>query len=209
MKDTFLGIPFYRFYFPGDIKGIEEACKTLNYRPNGSNMIWDGVIENGYGGSDLHRHPHPELINLFVWIDQCLDEVAKDMGMDNRLKINSAWSHLNRPGQFFYDHTHANCFVSSNYYVSGLEQDKTKWFLPNPYFDKTNIWPWGEWDEDKFFLTHEESTEPGKYVVFPPMIRHRAAPNSAAYDRITIAANAFPDGYINSSGVSHLDIKVL
>ena len=41
------------------------------------------------------------------------------------------------------------------------------------------------------------------------MIRHRAEVNTSDEDRITIAANAFPDGFINASGVSHLHVKVL
>jgi len=207
MKDTFLGIPFYRFYYKGDIKAVEEACHRLNYRHNDCNWIWDGVQLDGTSGSDLHTLP--EFKRLFDWIDECLAFVANDIGMPNRLKINASWSNLNKTGDYFYDHTHANCFVSSNYYVNGTEETKTVWHLPNPWFNQTNIWPWGQWSEEKFFLTHEEPTEPGKYIVFPPMIRHRATPNTSEEDRITIAANAFPDGLINASGVSHLNVKVL
>ena len=59
------------------------------------------------------------------------------------------------------------------------------------------------------FLKHQEPTEPGKFIVFPPTIRHRATPNQSEEDRITIAANAFPDGLINATGVSHLNVQVL
>tara|TARA_B100000073_G_scaffold137296_1_gene112680 strand:- start:3091 stop:3714 length:624 start_codon:yes stop_codon:yes gene_type:complete len=207
MKDSILGIPFYRFYYPHDIKEVEEACKRLNYRHNDCNWIWDGVQLDGLAGSNLHRLPEFEI--LFNWIDECLREVADDIGMPNNLKINAAWTNLNKKGDYFYDHTHANCFVSSNFYVNGSPDVHTIWHLPNPWFNQTNIWPWGQWTEEKFFLTHKEPTEPGKYIVFPPMIRHRAEVNTSDEDRITIAANAFPDGFINASGVSHLHVKVL
>ena len=58
-------------------------------------------------------------------------------------------------------------------------------------------------------LTFKEPTEPGKFLVFPPMIRHRAWPNTSDEDRITIAANWFPTGNINAAGVSHLKLDVI
>jgi len=207
VKDTFLGIPIYRFYYTGDRDAVHEECKRLTYRHNGGNRIWDRVFLDGEGGSDLHTFPQFE--DLFTWIDECLAEVASDIGMPNQLKINSSWANLNRKGDYFYDHTHANCFVSSNYYVNGGPETVTEWYLPNPWYSKSNIWPWGEWTEEKFFLKHEEPTEPGKFIVFPPTIRHRASPNLSEEDRITIAANAFPDGLINATGVSHLNVQVL
>ena len=207
MKDTFLGIPIYRFYYPGDRQAVHEACKKLTYSHNKCNWIWDGVNSDGIGGSDLHTLP--EFADLFSWIQECLNEVARDIGMDNDLKICSSWSNLNKTGDFFFNHTHANCFASSNYYVNGDSRTHTIWQLPNPWFNETNIWPWGEFSEEKFFITHHEPTEEGKYIVFPPMLRHRAEPNLSEEDRITIAANAFPDGLTNASGVSHLNVKVL
>ena len=53
MKDTFLGIPIYRFYYPGDKDAVHEECKRLTYRHNGGNRIWDRVFLDGEGGSDL------------------------------------------------------------------------------------------------------------------------------------------------------------
>lgn len=207
MKDTFLGIPIYRFYYPGDRNGVLEACQRLNYRSNDCNMIWDGVQLDGEVGSDLHTLP--EFHKLFAWIDECLLEIAQDIGMTNKLKINASWSNLNKTGQFFYDHTHANCFLSSNYYVNGDSDTETVWHYPNPWYNQSNIWPWGEWTEEKYFIEHREPTEAGKFIVFPPTIRHRATPNQSQEDRITIAANAFPDGLTNATGVSRLNVKVL
>ena len=127
--------------------------------------------------------------------------------------INSAWANLNKRGEYFYPHTHANCFLSSNYYASGSSNDKTVWVIENPYFHGTNIRPCGNWysedSEKTYFLVHEEATEPGKFIVFPPMITHRATPNTSNEDRITIAANAFPTGVINAGGVSRLHVEVL
>ena len=142
-------------------------------------------------------------------MQDCMAEVCDEMGIPNKLVCNAAWANLNKKGDWFYDHTHSNCFMSSNYFVSG-NSGTTKWYYPNPYYDKSNIWPFNskDWD-DKFNLTHEEPTVPGRYMVFPPTIRHRATPNNGTCDRITVAANWFPTGIINSSGVSHLNIQVI
>ena len=211
-KDSVLGIPFYRFYYDeSKVDFILQNLKDLQYRHNDTNWIWTGVKEDGVSGSDLYKLP--QFKELFDWMSKCLDEVAKDMRLTSKLVINSAWSNLNKPGDYFYTHTHANCFVSSNYYASGSSNDKTVWMMENPYFHGTNIRPCGnsydEEDQKTYFLVHEEATESGKFVVFPPMIAHHATPNTSNEDRLTIAANAFPTGVINAGGVSRLHVEVL
>ena len=207
-----LGIPFFRFdlgYSNTDkIEEIYRVLKALSYRFNNTNEIWDGVKLDGEGGSDLYNNP--DLAYLFDWMQDCMAEVCDRMGIPNKMVCNAAWANLNKKGDWFYDHTHSNCFMSSNYFASGDATSGTKWYYPNPYYDKTNIWPFNskEWD-DKFNLTHEEPTVPGRFIVFPPTIRHKATPNQQDCDRITVAANWFPTGMINSSGVSHLNVSVI
>lgn len=216
MKDSILGIPFYRFYYDKEkIPTVFNELLKLPFRPNGgeppnnANWIWDGVTPDGTG-SNLHEHP--AFADIFAWIQECLDEVASDMGMTCNLKINSAWAHLNHKGDHFYQHTHANTFLSSNYYASGHPEDKTIWLLPNPYFHTTNIYPCGTdtlpGQEYKYFLTHEEPTEPGKYIVFPSTIVHYAQPNTSNMDRVTIACDAFPCGLISQGYTSKLRVQV-
>ena len=208
MKQEVLGIPFFKFDInPDKIEEIAKILTLLPWRENDTNLIWEGVSLDGQGGSDLYKNP--DLAYLFDWMQDCMAEVCDEMCIPNKLVCNAAWANLNKKGDWFYDHTHSNCFMSSNYFVSG-NSGTTKWYYPNPYYDKSNIWPFNskDWD-DKFNLTHEEPTVPGRYMVFPPTIRHRATPNNGTCDRITVAANWFPTGIINSSGVSHLNIQVI
>ena len=207
MKDYMLGIPFYRFYYD-KVDEIHEEFKKLNWKRQESNYIWAGVEDDGYSGSDLHKLP--QMQEFFGWIHECLGKVSEDMGMQNKLKVNSAWANLNKPGDKFHLHNHSNCFVSSNYYVSGIPKDKTVWYKPNPYFESSNIYPCGDYDESpKYELVHEEATEPGKYIVFHPTIIHESQPNSSIHDRITMACDAFPDGLSNKGATSRLNIKIL
>ena len=207
-----LGIPFFRFdlgYSNKDkVEDIFKILQALPYRPNETNLIWEGVKLDGIGGSDLYNNP--DLAYLFDWMQDCMAEVCDRMGIPNKMVCNAAWANLNKKGDWFYDHTHSNCFMSSNYFASGDATSVTKWYYPNPYYDKTNIWPFDSKDyDDKFNLTHEEPTVPGRFIVFPPTIRHRATPNQKHDARITVAANWFPTGMINSSGVSHLNVNVV
>jgi len=213
MKDMFLGIPFFRFDISNKDK-IEEIYNTLAklpYTDNGTNQIWSGVKFDGRGGSDLYTHPL--LDYLFEWMQDCISEVCNQLKIPNEMVCNAAWANKNGPGEWFFDHTHFNCFLSSNYYASGHLDSGTKWLLPNPYFDKTNIYPMihksKEEYENLYSLVHEEPTVPGRFIVFPPTIMHRATPNNQDYDRITLAANWFPTGLVNSGGVSHLKVKVM
>jgi len=211
-KDSVLGTPFYRFYYDkSKVDDVLQNLKRLKFRangedyPNNTNWIWDGVSEDGMG-SNLHEMNC--FSDIFGWIQECLDEVAYDMGMQNRLKVNAAWANLNKPGDYFFDHIHSNTFVSSNYYASGHSRDHTIWTMKNLYFHSTNIYPCGP-DTSKYYLVHKEPTEPGKYIVFPSTIMHRTEPNTYHDDRITIACDAFPTGLISQGYTSRLKVQVL
>ena len=211
-KDSVLGIPFYRFYYDkSKMDAVYDGVQNLSYRDNDTNWIWSGVKFDGVGGSDLHKLP--EFAELFEWLGECMSEVARDLRIPNKIVPNSAFAHVNKTGQFIYDHVHPNCFFSSNYYISGESRDNTVFVYENPYFHKSNIRPCGdgdkEWSEDTYYLVHKEPTEPGKFVVFPPTIRHYSQPNSSRYDRYTIAVNWFPTGLVNCGDVSHLNVEVL
>lgn len=89
MKDTFLGIPFYRYYYDREkLKEVQYHIKNLNYRRNNgdANYIWDGVKEDG--GCYLHKLNCFE--DLFLWFQECLDEVANDMKIKSKLIIHSS-----------------------------------------------------------------------------------------------------------------------
>ena len=207
MKTYMMGIPIYRFYYD-KVDEIHDKFKKLNWIRQESNYIWEGVVDDGKTGSDLHKLP--QFQEFFGWIHECLAEVSKDMGMQNKLKVNSAWANLNKKGDKFHLHNHNNCFVSSNYYVSGSPRDKTVWYKPNPYFETSNIYPCGDYDDStKYELVHEEPTEPGKYIVFHPTIVHESTPNTSNEDRITMACDDFPDGLINKGATSRLNVRLL
>ena len=213
-KDSVLGIPFYRFYYDeSKVDAIYQSVCELEYRNNDTNWLWDGVREDGIGGSDLYNLP--QFAELFSWMQGCMDRVAQDLRMNPtcRLSCCSAWCNLNKPGEFLYDHVHPNTFIASNFYTSGHSKDATVYVHHNPYFHSTNVRPCGDgdkfWLEDTYYLVHKEPTEPGKFVVFPPLIRHYSETNTSKEDRITIAANWFPTGLMNAGNVSHLNVEVL
>ena len=112
IEERVLGIPFFRFDL-SDKDKVEEIFKimqTLPYIPNDTNYIWEG-------GADLYNNP--DLRYLFDWMQDCMADVCDRMGIPNTMVCNSAWANLNKKGDWFYNHTHPNCFMSSNYYVSG------------------------------------------------------------------------------------------
>ena len=206
MKDSFLGIPFYRFYYTGDTDKVAADLAELDWSRNDSNWIWAKVDGRAQGPN---LHDEPQFADLFAWMNECLEEVRQDIAPNaTELKFCSSWANKNDPGDHFFDHTHPNCFLSSNYYASGHKQDKTVWLLPNPWYTNTNISPFGDYTDTKYHILHEEPTEVGKFVCFPPTIRHYAQPNTTERPRMTIAANAFPSGLIESGGVSRLRLAV-
>ena len=110
-NDHILGIPFWRFYYDeSKIRSVYEDLQRLSYRNNQTNYIWSGVNLDGVGGSDLLTLP--QFADLHQWMQECMDQVAHDMGMTCKLVCNSSWSHMNGPDQYPYEHTHSNCFIS-------------------------------------------------------------------------------------------------
>ena len=208
-KINVLGIPIYRFHYDKDkIKYVNDELLKLEYHSNPNNMMWSGIKEDGSG---INLHSLPQFKDLFNWFHECLNEVQKDMRLTcDKLKITSSWCNLNKPGQFFHTHRHPNCFMSSNYYASGRKEDKTIWYMDNPYFKNSNLQPLSSDDVDQgaLQLQYAEETEPGKYIIFPPSIDHYATKNTGLEDRITIAANIYPTGNISCGGVSNLKIEV-
>lgn len=197
-----LGFPLYRFYYPKDkiheLEELKENILMLNWRKNPENWMWADSDE----GKNLHDLP--QFAGLFSWMSGCLEEVKKDLKLSCKsLSIVSSWANVNLQGQKFHNHIHPNAFASSNFYVSGPEDSFTVWHKENPFFDH-NIYPL---DEDTH-IYHYEKTEPGKYVVFPPHFYHYSTPNTETKERVTVAANAFPEGLISYGGVSRFKISV-
>jgi uncharacterized protein (TIGR02466 family) len=198
-KDNILGIPIYRFYYSSEkVDQVKKEVLNLKWVRNPQNWMWSEVDE----GKNLHELP--EFKELFDWFQECLNEVRLDLSLTcDSLKVVSSWANLNKKGQSFHDHIHPNAFMSSNYYVSGGEGTHTVWHMENPYF-KNNIYPL-EGDSN---IYHYEPTEPGKFIVFPPNIYHYSTPNRSDDDRITIAANIFPEGTISYGSVSKMKISI-
>ena len=209
-KISALGFPFYKFYYDKNkISKVYEELLNLEYYENANNMMWSGMKENGTGDN---LHSLPQFKDLFLWFAQCLDEVKKDMRLTcDELTIASSWANLNKTNQSVHPHHHPNCFISSNYYASGIPNDKTVFYVENPYFKTSNLQPISSEDVDKggLCLKHEEATEPGKYIVFHPTIIHESQKNSSMFDRITMACDAFPEGLINKGATSRLNVRVL
>ena len=205
-----LGFPIYKFYYDKNkIDQVYQELLKLEYNQNPSNMMWSGMKEDATG---INLHSLPQFKEIFLWFHDCLKEVKKDMRLTcDELKIVSSWANLNKTNESFHSHQHPNCFMSSNYYASGVSNDKTVWYVENPYFKNSNLQPISSDDVDNgsLYLKHVEDTEPGKYVVFPPSIMHYATKNTDQEPRTTIAANIYPNGTISCGGVSKLKIKVV
>lgn len=201
-RDSILGAPIYRFYYPQDkVEQVKGEIFKLQWKKNPQNWMWS---DSDHG---KNLHDLPQFAELFAWFHSCLEEVKDDLGLTcDSLKVVSSWANLNENGQSFHDHIHPNAFMSSNYYVCGGEGSHTVWHMTNPYFEN-NILPLDP-DLGEVEIKHYEPTEPGKFIVFPPHIYHYSTPNLNKKKRITVAANIFPDGKINYGGVSRFNVTV-
>ena len=63
VKDSFLGIPFYRFYYPGDVEKVAYELEKQQWRRNDFNWIWAGINERGTG---RNIHEEPVFADLFA-----------------------------------------------------------------------------------------------------------------------------------------------
>ena len=154
----------------------------------------EGRIETNVGGwqsNDIHTD-NVAYNSLLFKITSYGNEMAKDIGLMNGLKISNSWINVNGYKDYNLVHKHPHSILSGVYYVS-VPKDSGRIVFENPAYE-TMIYDWRP-ERIKDFTFHTSAkwfyeARVGRLYIFPSWLNHLVEPNlNKKEKRISISFN--------------------
>ena len=111
----------YEFEYPEHL--VQDALNIIiTHKITDGYNRWKGKLEYGEsspGSKSLHNNPYFEQHTKFI--EECLEEVTKDLEYNNNinLKISLFWANRSRQGQWHHAHRHPWSLLSGIIYLQG------------------------------------------------------------------------------------------
>ncbi|CAN5232978.1 TIGR02466 family protein [soil metagenome] len=189
-EDSLAGEPdFERFN-----ADLAEACRAIAVQ-DGAGQAW--CRDNAYGGytsyaslNDLTRRD-----SLFDELRRRLDRhvtafaKALSLDLDKRLKLDSLWINILRPGAAHSGHIHPHSVISGTVYVA-VPPGSSALKLEDPRLPMMMAAPKRSADappEDQTFVSLTPA--PGTVLLWESFLRHEVPANAAKTDRISLSFN--------------------
>ena len=200
-------LPQVIYKFQSDKKLLSESLKNVK------NLDWRRNTYN-YTSLDYNILMREEYHNLHKWMQDCLDQVKKDLDYQcDKMSITQSWANKADFKHWHHTHNHSNSVISGIYYLTNSEC--------STWFSIENIWNFTKvvclntldnLDENECIknteVIHKEKSESGKLIIFPSNLRHSVSSNMSIDTRYTISFNSFPIGqlgkwdYLNKVDIS-------
>jgi uncharacterized protein (TIGR02466 family) len=176
-------------------KDLETACLSIA-RDDRAGQNW--CKENNYAGytsyASLNDLPErsPQIADLTKVLQTHIDNFAETLQFDlgkRKLRMDSIWINVLKPGGVHTGHIHPNCIISGTYYVAvparasalKFEDPRLPMMMATPA-KKANAPP----DGQPFVYVNPE---PGGIILFESWLRHEVPANQARENRISISFN--------------------
>lgn len=136
------------------------------------------------------------LSNLTTFIEKCAHEYLMATicpKHDVTLRITQSWLNWTRPGQFHHKHAHPNSLISGCFYVKS-NADTDKIFFYKDGYNHISMPPveWNAYNSDSWWFP----VGAGDLIFFPSSLSHMVQPVGGDDERISLAFNTFPVGYV-------------
>ena len=177
----------YEFEAPPEILSTAlEIALRVPYRANRTNYTTD----------DPDTRNEPGMSSVRGWIDQCLEEVRKDLEFEcEEIRSTIEWFNMSHKSMWHQPHNHDNSFLSGVFYLTS--SDAETWFsiesIFGPDYTLFNLI-----DQKNRLVFHKNPTSVGKMLVFPSKINHSVTHHNDEEPRYSLAFNAFPSGFIGT-----------
>lgn len=174
---------------------LEEACRMLAAEDK-AGRAW--CREHGYGGytSYASLDDLPQRASVFDDLKRRLDKhaavYAKALELDlgrRRLKLDSLWVNILKPGAAHSGHIHPHSVVSGTIYVA-TPPGASALKLEDPRLPLMMAAPprlSGASEEARTFVYLQP--EPGTVLMWESWLRHEVPPNAAKKERVSISFN--------------------
>lgn len=134
--------------------------------------------------------------NLTTFIEKSLHEYLMATFCpknDVRLRITQSWLNWTNPGQYHHRHSHPNSFISGCFYVKA-NKDTDKIFFYKDGYEQIKVPPveWNLYNSASWWFP----VGAGDLIFFPSSLTHMVEPVGGEDERISLAFNTFPVGYV-------------
>ena len=198
MKDK-TPIPIYSI-FPCPVYIVKRELEyTYKEKKEIKDIIQEGMQFNGSNSSSVNScifDTKLKKIKQFceeqikIYVEQVIGPVEGKLDF----YITQSWLNVNRPGEYHYEHCHANSIISGVFYISTEEDDKITFIDPNYKVKdriKVETKEYNVWNSDSWFFQSNNN----ELILFPSWLNHMVDPNvKATTDRISISFNTFIRG---------------
>ena len=145
--------------------------------------------------NDRYVLQHDTLAKLREFTESCVAEYLKTIYAPKNevsLRLTQSWLNYTKPGEFHHKHAHPNSFVSGVLYLKAARERDKIYFYKDGY-QQIKL-PTDQWN-----LHNSESwwfeVGAGDLMLFPSSLTHMVE-TVQGDDRVSLAFNTFPVGYV-------------
>jgi uncharacterized protein (TIGR02466 family) len=137
---------------------------------------------------------HDTMAPLREFVEASVAEYLKTIHApkhDVKLRITQSWLNYTKPGEFHHKHSHPNSFLSGVLYMKALrERDKIYFYRDGYQQIKLPTDNWNLQNSESWWF----EVGKGDLMLFPSSLTHMV--ETVQEDRISLAFNTFPVGYV-------------
>ena len=138
----------------------------------------------------------PILADLRSFIDASVSEYFQTIYSpkhDVKLRITQSWTNYTKPGQYHHKHAHPNSLISGVFYVKSNKDTDRIFFFNDGYEQiKLSVKDWNIYNSESWWLP----VGTGDLVIFPSSFTHMVQSVEGDAERVSLAFNTFPVGYV-------------
>lgn len=163
-----------------------EFCVTQETHKNMGNTT----------SNDRYVLNHETMSGLKDYVQSCIDKYIASIYApknDVKLRITQSWFNYSKPGEWHHKHAHPNSFISGVLYMKAAK-DIDRIYFYNDQYEQFQIPTdnWNLYNSRSWWL----SVETGSVMMFPSSLTHSVEPVQGDDERISLAFNTFPVGYV-------------
>lgn len=180
-------IPVAKFSLGREFTDFETAfCNSQAVHKNMGNTT----------SNDYYVLNHAHLASIKEFIDSSVDTYLKEIYAPRhgvKLRVTQSWFNYSKPGEWHHKHAHPNSFISGVLYMKAIK-DLDKIHFYNESYSQIEI------KTDNYNVYNSKSwwlpVETGELMIFQSSLQHSVEPVQGNDQRISLAFNTFPVGYV-------------
>ena len=181
---SLFSIPIYDHQYDEDLGDVESECIKRSTLDSGQ------VFTNFGGWQSNNIFSDDDFFSEFILeIEKQANNFAKEIEINQSLKLTNLWININGYKDFNLRHTHENSIISGVFYVKAPDKSSKITFY-HPAF-KLMMREWNINMKHNHYTSSVWSIPPqkGRLLLFPSWLEHEVSPNLSQESRISISFN--------------------